>query len=867
MDTGHQLRPVRDLAAAFVAFALVSWLMAETAPAESPSLHNILDSGIFVLSGVLALMLWDMGARLGQPLPQLAAICFGATAAFELLHALAAVDFIADAAAAHAFALEYRPLTWPPPSYLLPIGLVAAAYLSSRPRRLRLPFGVSLVVVGAGMLYLFYQLPRYTPPYFGVTRPTLLLVPVVWLLVFLVYWRRRHDDRIAGLLSLLALIAMTANVGIIFSRAPADDAAVFSHLGKFFARLFLLFSLAQLGTADMARRIRAERELRSLNESLEQRVRDRTAALQAANAGLRDEIAQRESAEKRTREQLERMHLLRQITHAIGERQDMDDIAQTVVRRVEEYMPADFACLCRHEHVVRTLTVSRLGRRAAAFADAVGLRENERVEIGGNGLARSLRGDLVYENDTTTLAFDLPRRFARAGLHSLVIAPLVIEQRGTVFGVLIVARSARDAFSSGECEFLNQLCSQVALASNQAQLHASLQSAYDEMRNTQNAVMQQERLRSLGQMASGIAHDVNNAMSPVMLYLEMLLKGERNLSERGRQQLETMQRSIGDVAHTIARMGEFYRKHDPRRELLPVNVNVILAQIPDLTRARWSDIALAAGVTIQLHVEEAPEVPTILAVESELREALINLVLNAADALPRGGNITLRARQSTGAGGHPAQTIVEVSDDGVGMDENTRRRCLEPFFTTKGERGTGLGLAMVYGIAERHGGGLEIDSAPGKGTVVRLRFDTAQRDRASEVTGQVQAEARRYRILVIDDDPVLLSSLRDALEYDGHQVTCADGGQAGIDAFLLSVSLGQPYPVVITDLGMPHIDGRRVAIAVKHSSPSTVVLMLTGWGQRMAAIEPLPASVDKVLSKPPNMWQLNEAIAAVRIPP
>ena len=285
------------------------------------------------------------------------------------------------------------------------------------------------------------------------------------------------------------------------------------------------------------------------------------------------------------------------------------------------------------------------------------------------------------------------------------------------------------AFSGSDREFLNQLGENVALASNQAQLHFALRNAYEELRDTQQAVMQQERLRALGQMASGIAHDINNAISPATLYVDSILARASGLDERTRSQLETVQRAIGDVAQTVARMGEFYRQGESKATLAPVNINIILGQVPDLTRARWSDMALARGAAIEMRVEAAPDAPTIMANESEVREALINLVFNAADALPDGGRITLRVRrQAADARFAKPAVIVEVIDDGIGMDENTRNHCLEPFFTTKGERGTGLGLAMVYGIAQRHGAELQVDSEPGKGTTIRLLFpDSAGR--------------------------------------------------------------------------------------------------------------------------------------------
>ena len=193
------------------------------------------------------------------------------------------------------------------------------------------------------------------------------------------------------------------------------------------------------------------------------------------------------------------------------------------------------------------------------------------------------------------------------------------------------------------------------------------------------------------------------------------------------------------------------------------------------------------------------------------------------------------------------------------MDEDTRRRCLEPFFTTKGTRGTGLGLAMVYGVAQRHNANLEIESEPGKGTLVRMSFAAAAEPLAL-ARGDVSAPVGPMRILIVDDDPLLLKSLRDTLESEGHDITTASGGQAGINAFVEAHAMGAPFPLVITDLGMPHVDGRKVAATIKASVPKTVVILLTGWGRRLVAEGDVPPGVDQVLSKPPKLIELRAAL-------
>jgi CheY-like chemotaxis protein len=194
------------------------------------------------------------------------------------------------------------------------------------------------------------------------------------------------------------------------------------------------------------------------------------------------------------------------------------------------------------------------------------------------------------------------------------------------------------------------------------------------------------------------------------------------------------------------------------------------------------------------------------------------------------------------------------------MSETTRSRCLEPFFTTKGERGTGLGLPMVFGMVQRHGGQLEIDSELGKGTTMRLRLPSAPTGMSSSEPAPT-APSRPLRILLIDDDPMLLRSLRDALELDEHEVLTADGGQAGIDTFTAEQAAGRQLDAVVTDLGMPYVDGRKVAIRIHQLSDAVPIIMLTGWGHRLVASDDKPEHVDRVLSKPPKMGELRAALA------
>ena len=291
----------------------------------------------------------------------------------------------------------------------------------------------------------------------------------------------------------------------------------------------------------------------------------------------------------------------------------------------------------------------------------------------------------------------------------------MVEQRSGVFGVRVVARRTARAFSSGGCEFLRQLCDHVSLAANQAQLH----------------------------------------VSPITLYVDTLLTPEEGFSDRARKQLEIVQRAADEVAQTVARMGEFYRQKPVPVDLAHVDVERVLGEVLELTRARWSDMAQQRGAVIDTRMEIASANPAVMVIESELREALVNIVFNATDAMPEGGLLTLRGGHLLESGkGVGRRVFIEVVDTGIGMDDATRRRCLEPFFTTKGDRGSGLGLAMVYGIAQRHGVDIDIQSTPGEGSTFRLIFPQAAPAPQSTASVRVHKIPSHTRILLVDDDPV-----------------------------------------------------------------------------------------------------------------
>jgi len=403
---------------------------------------------------------------------------------------------------------------------------------------------------------------------------------------------------------------------------------------------------------------------------------------------------------------------------------------------------------------------------------------------------------------------------------------------------------------------------------DQVRLTEGVQTAYDELRRTQQVVVQQERLRALGQMASGVAHDVNNALSPIVAYSELLLATQTNMPDITRQYLQIIRHSGEDISHIVARMREFYRRHSDTEELAAVDVNKIVEEVIELTRPRWRDLSQRQAISIQIQRELEPQLPPLLSEPSDLREALINLIFNAVDALPQGGTITLITRSVNRPvqeenRSSERQLQIEVRDNGIGMDEKTRQHCLEPFFSTKAKRGgTGLGLAMVYGMMRRHDGTIEIDSAPGRGTCIQLTFPIRENNLPTTAATSTPSVGRNrsLRILCIDDESQIQELLKHCLTTLDHQVTTASGGKQGVEMFRAAMLNKQPFETVITDLGMPDIDGHQVARTIKAESPGTPVIMMTGWGTMMKEDGETAPEVDAVVGKPPRIQELNNLL-------
>jgi CheY-like chemotaxis protein len=364
-------------------------------------------------------------------------------------------------------------------------------------------------------------------------------------------------------------------------------------------------------------------------------------------------------------------------------------------------------------------------------------------------------------------------------------------------------------------------------------------------------VAQGAKLRSLGQLAGGVAHDLNQYLGLVVGYgdlaMEALDASQVN-ADSARDSVTTMIRAAVDGAEAVRRLLLFARP-SVEGPASRVELDDVLREVAKLTAPRWRDAAQQQGRRISVDLEIVGEA-AIDGWASDLREVFANLVLNAVDALPRGGTIRLSVRPTVD------QIVAEVADDGIGMLPETRERLFEPFFSTKGEGGSGLGLAIVYGIVERHGGTIAVDSTPGRGTSFRLSFPAAARPEPPQVGDPDDDVARTLRILVVDDEPALVTMLARLLGSDGHQVSVATSGEEA-----LTILASAPIDVVISDLGMgAGMNGWELAEAVRKLPGRPHFILTTGWGAEIDEADAAARGVLAVVSKPYRLPDLRKIL-------
>ena len=375
----------------------------------------------------------------------------------------------------------------------------------------------------------------------------------------------------------------------------------------------------------------------------------------------------------------------------------------------------------------------------------------------------------------------------------------------------------------------------------------TLANTIEELSSTHKKVIQQERLNALGHMASGITHDFNNTLTPILGFSEMLLKFPEKLEkkETALHYLKIINTAAKDAANIVNRLREFYRYKEHNEKFSALNVNQIIEQVIMLTKPKWKDQTQRKGFNIKIN-RNLNDLPVIFGDESGIREILTNLIFNAIDSIDQEGSVTISTYQEKGG------AVIEVKDTGAGMTEDVKNRCLEPFFTTR-ESGTGLGLSMVFGIIKRHEGNIEIDSESGCGSTFKITLPVNSKQEIKNKEQNIKSkDLKHLNVLVIDDEEFICEMLYDYLTEEGHSAVTASTGHEALRKFNENT-----FDLVITDQSMPEMNGEQLASLIKGRSPDMPVILLTGFGD---IVNPDSESVNSLLAKPVNLNQLKDTI-------
>jgi len=529
------------------------------------------------------------------------------------------------------------------------------------------------------------------------------------------------------------------------------------------------------------------------------------------------------------------------VSHLVANSLELKTILATIAEQVRQVIQTDECTVFLYDEEEKLLKPK--------VCDADSFREeimNVRLQLGEGitgTVAQSGHGEIVNDAERDPRAAQVPGTPQESS--SLLCVPLLSREK--VVGVITLTRTSGRSFEPEDLELATLFAGHCSTAIANARHYEETRAALVELRETQAQLVQSAKLNALGEMAGGVAHDFNNLLSAVLGRTQLLLQTVQEPEVR--RQLQVIETAALDGAETVRRVQEFTRVRSDGY-FSTLNLDDLLRDVAERTRPAWEAGPKRNGNTIDVEFDLAAR-QTIAGSASEIRELFTSLVLNAVDALPWGGLIRISTADEA------AEVVVRIRDTGIGMDEDTRQRAFDPFFSTKSERGTGLGLSVARGIVSRHRGTIAVESEPHLGAEFTVRFPAGEarpRPQAPPSPGRLP----RFRVLAVDDEKPVLDVLADLLRSLDQQVDTALGGSAGLERF----DQGD-YQVVFTDLSMPEVNGWDLTLAVKSRRPDVAVVVVTGWGLQLEEETAMAHGVDLLVAKPFSIDDLERALQRV----
>lgn len=484
-------------------------------------------------------------------------------------------------------------------------------------------------------------------------------------------------------------------------------------------------------------------------------------------------------------------------------------------------------------------------RCVAAYGCKSELLKDAEVEVG-----KGVCGWVVEHNQPLLLDQDNLNQYKfidpvekEGTIFSALCVPLKVK--GKIKGVLNVNSLSKDKrFTEEDLNLLSIFADNAAISIEKAECHQEhekqakdLKRTVDELVSAQNQLIDSQKMRALGDLASGMTHDFNNVLAIVAGRAELSLT--RAQDEKIKKSLTQILKAVSEGQKTVRRIQEFYRTRS-EGSWVEIDVDKLVQEVVEVTRAKWEDEAQVKGVKIEVETDLGGVKP-VSGNPSEIFEALTNLMLNAIEAMAQGGKITLETKTEGDS------VVVSVKDTGVGMTQEVKSRIFDPFFTTKTTRNAGLGLSMVHGVVSRHKGKIEAETKEGFGTTFTIRFPVSKEPKKEELKETKPAPSLNpANLLLIDDNKEVRDIVSEMLTSKGHKVTEAENGVQGLELF----DEKEKFDLVFVNLSLPELSGWEVIQRIKQKDPESKVALLTGWGAQIDFEEAREKGADFLILKP-----------------